>query len=99
MRVFNLSTLRAFWSTPGREDSKGALAAWFKETKAARWASPLDVKARYPHASIVGNERIVFNICGNNYRLIVRVAFRGGAVFIRFVGTHEEYDQVDASSV
>jgi mRNA interferase HigB len=104
MRVFNLLTLEAYWSTPGREDSKGSLAAWFKETKAANWESPADVRARYVRAryataSFVGNDRIVFNICGNKYRLIVRVAFRGGAVFIRFIGTHQEYDHVDASTV
>ncbi|GAC1352146.1 MAG: type II toxin-antitoxin system HigB family toxin [Polyangiales bacterium] len=98
MRVFNLSTLRAHWSKPGREDSKGSLAGWFKETKAAKWESPADVKARYATASFVG-DRIVFNIRGNKYRLIVRVAFGGGAVFIRFIGTHQEYDQVDASTV
>lgn len=99
MRVFNLSTLKAYWSTPGREDSRGSLAAWFKETKAAKWESPADVKACFASASFVGNDRIVFNICGNKYRLIVRVAFRGGAVFIRFIGTHQEYDEVDASTL
>jgi mRNA-degrading endonuclease HigB of HigAB toxin-antitoxin module len=66
MRVFNLdrATLKAYWSTKGREDSKGSLAAWFKETKAAK-EGPADVKARYATASCVGNDRIVFNICGN----------------------------------
>ncbi len=84
-----------FWEE--HPDAKGPLSAWFQELKKAKWSDTAEVKRRYSTASFVGNDRIVFNIKGNKYRLIVR--YRPPVVFIRFVGTHAEYDRVDAATV
>lgn len=97
MRVIAIRNLRDFWEQhPG---AKGSLEAWIDEVKHAQWESAHDIKARYPRASILGNKRIVFDIKGNDYRLIVSVAYRHGAVYIKFIGTHAEYDKVDAETV
>lgn len=97
MRVIAIRNLRDFWEKhPG---AKGSLEAWIDEVKHAQWESAHDIKARYPRASILGNKRIVFDIKGNDYRLIVSVAYRHGAVYIKFIGTHAEYDKVDAETV
>lgn len=73
--------------------------AWIAEARAARWRSPADVKAKYATASIVGGNRIVFNISGNNYRLVTTVNYSSGVVDIRFFGTHAEYDRIDVGNV
>ena len=99
IRAFSRSTLSAHWRAAGREDSEGPLRAWFAEAARADWTSPADVKARYPHASFVGNDRIVFNIGGNKYQLIVRIDYLGRVVLVRFVGTHAEYDTINAAIV
>ena len=99
MRVFSKSTLRAFWETPGREDSEGPLRAWHAEAEKAQWRSFADVRKSYATASAVGSDRVVFNIGGNKYRLIVRINYPFAGVLVRFIGTHEEYGQVDASKV
>jgi mRNA interferase HigB len=78
-------------------DARAPLAAWFSELKKAKWPDTTEVKRRYPSASFVGRDRIVFNIKGNKYRLVVR--YRPPVVFIRFVGTHAEYDRIDAATV
>lgn len=97
MRVIAIGTLRAFWEAhPAAEQ---ALKAWYDEAKAARWTTPADIRARYGSASFVANNRVVFNMKGNDYRLIVAVAYRFEAVFIKFIGTHAEYDKVDATTV
>lgn len=80
-------------------DAEGPLRAWCKEVEAANWSKPEDVRVRYPTASIVGDERVVFNIKGNTYRLIVAVNYAAKIVFIKFFGTHAEYDKVDAGKV
>ncbi|MBX3729302.1 MAG: type II toxin-antitoxin system HigB family toxin [Candidatus Sumerlaeia bacterium] len=97
MHVISRRSLRAFWER--HPDAEAALEAWFHEAKRAHWASSADIKARYGTASIIGSERVVFNICGNRYRLIVRVNYESQALFIRFVGTHKEYDKIDARTV
>lgn len=97
MRIIAIKTLKAFWAQ--HPNAKGPLEAWVDEVKHANWQSAHDIKARYPRASILGNRRVVFDIKGNDYRLIVSVAYRYGAVFIKFVGTHAEYDKVDAEKV
>ena len=97
--VIALSALKKHWEKPGRRDSEQSLRAWYKEALRAKWKSPNDVKKQYGNASIVGNERVVFNICGNKYRLIVKIRYDIQLVYIRFVGTHKEYDKVDASSI
>lgn len=80
-------------------DAEQPLKAWHEEAKAAVWKTPQDIKHRYRHASFVGNNRVVFNIKGNDYRLITAVAYRFEAVYIKFIGTHAEYDRVDAQTV
>ncbi|AZW15164.1 type II toxin-antitoxin system HigB family toxin [Bordetella bronchiseptica] len=97
MRVIALGTLRQFWEKhPAAEQP---LKAWVDEASKARWAQPADIKAQYRSASILKNRRVVFNIKGNDYRLIVAVAFKLGIVYVKFVGTHVEYDRVDAETV
>ena len=75
------------------------MQAWHAEAKAAQWASPADVKARYATASILQDGRVVFNIGGNRYRLVVWINYAFFTIYVRFVGTHEEYDEIDAQTV
>lgn len=97
MRVIAVKTLRNFWSL--HPDAEQPLLAWFDEISKANWAQPADIKAHYATASILKNRRVVFNIKGNDYRLIVAVAYKLGIVYIKFVGTHKQYDAVDAETV
>jgi len=97
MRIIARSTLRSFWEKyPNAEQP---LKAWFDETSRATWKSPSDIKSTYRNASIIANNRVVFNIKGNNYRLIVHVRYDINIVFIRFIGRHKEYDKVDAANI
>ena len=95
VRVIARRTLRVFWGK--HPDAKGSLQAWFSEVKKAKWKNTAEVKAKYPSASFVANARIIFNIKGNKYRLIIH--FRPPIVYIRFIGTHADYDQIDAATV
>jgi len=89
--------LREFWQQhPSTEQS---LRAWYAQVRRAAWRSPADVKNDYRSASVLPNQRIVFNIKGNSLRLIVMVNYQHGIVFIRFVGTHAEYDRIDAGTI
>lgn len=97
MRVIALRTLRAFWEA--HPDAREPLQAWYHDALQATWADPADVKARYRNASILAGNRLVFNVKGNRYRVVVAVHYDKGIVFIRFVGTHREYDQIDAASI
>lgn len=97
MRIVAIRTLKDFWK--GHPDAEQPLKAWYDEARAAAWTSPQDIKDRYASASFVGGNRVVFNIKGNDYRLIVAVAYRFQAVYIKFIGTHAEYDKVDAATV
>lgn len=97
MRIIARSTLRSFWEK--RPDAEQALKAWFHDVEAAQWERPADVKATYGNASIVGSNRIVFNIKGNDYCLIVMVRYDLGIVFIRFIGSHRQYDAIDARTI
>jgi mRNA interferase HigB len=99
MRIISRKMLRAFWERPGRRDAEQPLKAWFREVKRADWATPAEVKAAFASASIVANNRVVFNIAGNKYRLVVRVNYPYRVVYVRFVGTHREYDQVNVETV
>ena len=97
MRVIARATLRDYWENyPAVE---GRLRAWFQEAKAAKWSSPTDVKAEYASASIVADNRVVFNIGGNSYRLVVHINYELQIVYIKFIGTHDEYDNIDATTV
>lgn len=80
-------------------DAEQPLKAWYDEAAQAQWSTPQDIKAQFAHASFLGNNRIAFNIKGNDHRLIVAVAYRFGAPYIKFVGTHAEYNKVDAARV
>lgn len=99
MRIIALSTLREFWSRAGRHDAEQALRAWVHIVRAADWSKPTDVKAMFRSADIVANDRVVFNIGGNKYRLIAAVHYRGKRVYVRFIGTHAEYDEIDATTI
>jgi mRNA interferase HigB len=97
MRIIARSTLRNFWEL--YPDAEQPLKAWYDEASRAAWESPTDIKNTYRNASIIANNRVVFNIKGNNYRLIVHVRYDIEIIFIRFIGTHKEYDNVDATII
>jgi mRNA interferase HigB len=97
MRVLAKKTLRKFWER--HPDAEQPLLAWYREVEKADWSSPAAVKAKYASASILRNNRVVFNIRGNEYRLVVRVHDQLRIVYVRFVGTHEEYDRINAEEV
>jgi len=97
MRVIAKKILREFWEK--QTDSEQQLKTWFKETLKAVWTSPNDIKSEYPKASILKNGRVVFNICGNKYRLIVQINYQRQWIFIRFIGTHRDYDRIDAEKI
>jgi mRNA interferase HigB len=97
--IVSLRTLKEHWEKPGRNDSEQQLKAWYQEAKMSNWKNPNDIKSQYKNASIVGNNRVVFNICGNKYRLVVKVNYVTGWIFIRFVGTHSEYDKIDVTII
>jgi mRNA interferase HigB len=97
MRVIAKKILREFWEK--QNDSEEQLKTWYKEASRAVWTSPVDIKSEYPKASILKSGRVVFNICGNTYRLIVQINYSRGWVFIRFIGTHSEYGKVDAEKI
>ncbi|MCY1304000.1 RelE-like toxic component of a toxin-antitoxin system [compost metagenome] len=97
MRIVAISQLKAFWEQ--HPDAEQPLLAWIDEARKAQWSSPADIKDQYRSASILKSRRVVFNIKGNDYRLVVAVAYRFGALYIKFVGTHKQYDAVDADTV
>lgn len=99
MRVLARSTLEAFWSQSAYKDSEGPLKAWYQEALKASWKTPNALKAQFRSASTVGENRVVFNIKGNDYRLIVSIDYERQAMFVKFIGTHEQYDQIDATTV
>jgi len=99
VRVIAKSTLVNFWNQPGREDAQGPLASWHDAVLKAAWQTPQEVKAQFGQASICGNNRVVFNVGGNKYRLVVEVQYRCGIVWVKFVGTHAQYDVIDVETV
>jgi mRNA interferase HigB len=97
MKVIAIGALRSFWERhPAAEQP---LKAWHDEARHASWRTPRDIRLRYASASFVGRNRVVFNIKGNDYRLVVAVAYRFQAVYIKFIGSHAEYDRIDAATV
>ena len=99
MHVIKRKTLIQFYEQPGRQDAKEPLEAWYYEVNHAQWASPTDVKDYYRSASILKDNRVVFNIAGNKYRLVVRIDYDSKTVFVRFIGTHQEYDKINAEEI
>ena len=97
MRIISKSRLRAFWER--HADAKDSLLSWHREVVKADWDTPVDIQGRYPNASILGGNRVVFNIKGNAYRLVVKINYPGRIVYVRFVGTHAEYDRVNMREV
>ena len=97
--IIALKTIKDHWEKPGGEDSEQQLKVWYQEMKKVEWKHSNDVKKKYGSASIIGNNRIVFNICGNKYRLVVKVNYETQWMFIRFIGTHKEYDLINASTI
>lgn len=99
MRVISLKSLREFYENHLYKDTKESLQAWYKEASKANWQNPNDIKEQYRSASIVGDGRVVFNICGNKYRLIVKINYYAQIVYIKFIGTHKEYDNIDVTKI
>ncbi len=97
MRLITRQKLKQFWQK--NPDAEDALTAWAKEAEHAQWKTPNDIKARYRSADPIKDNRVVFNIKGNHYRLVVKLHYNTQVVFIRFVGTHEEYDKIDAEKI
>ena len=97
MRVIAKKILRDFWTR--HTDCEQQLKSWYKEAEHASWKNMNQIKKDYPSASILADNRVVFNIKGNNYRLIVRINFYYQMVWIRFIGTHAQYDKIDATKI
>lgn len=100
MRVIALSALKAFLArSPGYGDAREPLMAWYRQVRNADWASPADVKTAVRSASILKDGRVVFNLAGNKYRVVAWINFPYRVVYIRFIGTHRQYDRIDAQTV
>lgn len=97
MRVISTAKIIAFYRK--HQDAEQPLKAWLAEVKNSDWKTPQEIKAHYRNVSFLANNRIVFNIKGNDYRIIVAVAYRLGAMYIKFIGTHSEYDKINAETV
>lgn len=99
MRVIAKSTLVNFWQRPKHEDAKASLESWHDTVLRATWKRPQDVKDQIRNASICGNNRVVFNIGGNKYRLVVEMQYRAGIAWVKFIGTHQRYDDIDVETI
>jgi mRNA interferase HigB len=97
MKIIAVKVLREFWEK--FPDTEQHLKAWIDEVRKASWTQPSEIKDKYRAASILKNRRVVFNIKGNDYRLVVSVAYRFQAVYVKFIGTHRQYDAVDAAAI
>jgi mRNA interferase HigB len=97
MHVIARKTLKDYWER--EPEAEGELKAWYAEANNADWKNPAELKAKYRSASILKAGRVVFNICGNKYRLVVQVNYKASLVYIRFVGTHKEYNKIDAENI
>lgn len=100
MRIIALSTLKAFWEEfPEHLDAKGPALAWYRHALQADWTSPADIKRDFSSASILRDGRAVFNLAGNKYRLVVWINYAHRVVYVRFIGTHPQYDRIDAQTI
>lgn len=99
MRIISFRKLKEFFETPGNEDSEISLRAWNDKVEHASWTSHADLKRDFPSADYVGNDRYVFNIKGNNYRLVVVVIFNPRWVLVRWVGRHKDYNKIDCATI
>lgn len=99
MHIISHRKLKDFYESPGREDAKAALERWYNVAVAAKWRNLSEIKDDFPSTDYVGNQHYVFDIRGNKYRLVVVIKFTIGRLFVRFVGTHTEYDKIDCSTI
>jgi len=99
MRIISKKRLKDFYENSSYSDSKSALESWHKEVSKLDWNNPNEIKLMYRSASIIGDEKIVFNIAGNKYRLIVKINYYAKIVFIKFIGTHKQYDKVNMEDI
>ncbi len=99
MRIIAVSTLREFWRRPGRGDAEQPLRAWVAVVKAANWSKPTDITATFRSADVLIGGRVIFDIGGNKYRLVAAVHYRGKRIYVRFIGTHRDYEKIDARTV
>jgi mRNA interferase HigB len=99
MRIIAFKTLRDFWETPGYTDAEISLRAWYHDAKNSTWKNSNELKLQYRNASIIGEGRVVFNINGNSYRLIVAIDYKFQVIYIRFIGTHQQYDSINAKTI
>lgn len=97
VRIIKKATLRNYWQR--NPDAAEPLKSWYREVKAADWKTPHDAKALFGNSSVVGDNRIVFNIAGNKYRLVVKFNYPYRVAYIRFIGTHAEYDEIDVEEI
>ena len=97
MRIITRQRLASFWEE--NHDAEQPLRAWLAEARHAQWRTPADIKRTYRSATIIANNRVVFNIAGNKYRLVVKIHYNRGVVYIRFIDTHAEYDKIDAETI
>jgi len=99
MRIIAFRTLREFWEKPEYADSETSLQSWYHDAKRTDWKNSNELKQQYKSASIVGEGRVVFNIKGNTYRLVVSIDYEFQVIFIRFIGTHEQYNKINAKTI
>ncbi len=99
MRIIAFRTLKEFFEKPENADAEVPLRAWYHDVKGATWKSSNELKQQYKHASIVGDGRVVFNIKGNDYRLVVAIDYEFQVIFIRFIGTHQQYDKINVKTI
>ena len=99
MRIIAVSSLRDFWTQSGRGDSEQPLRTWVHAVGSADWSKPTDVKLMFRSADILRNGRAIFDIGGNKYRLVAAIHYRGKRVYVRFIGTHAEYDKINAETI
>ena len=97
MRIVAKSTLRDYWLK--NKETEQTLLSWYKVAKKAKWSNFNEVQQQFGTCKVVGNDRIVFKIKGNNYRLIVKISFENQLIWIRFIGTHSEYDLINAKEI
>jgi len=99
MRIISFRTLREFFEKPEYSDAEVSLRAWYHDDKTAEWKNSNELKKQYKNASIIGEGRVVFNIKGNDYRLVIAIDYEFQVIFIRFIGTHKQYDKIDAKTI
>jgi mRNA interferase HigB len=99
MRVIAKSSLKKFWEKPAYRDAQAPLLCWHEEALKAQWVTPQSVKDQFASASICGNNRVVFNVGGNKYRLVVEMQYRAGIAWVKFISTHAQYDKINVETV